>query len=205
MSEYSDSHSFNSRSFGSHRPVMLAEMIKNLCPKDGEVYLDGTFGAGGYSAAILEAANCKVFAIDRDEAAKKFAEKLEEKFGERFVFLAGKFSDSKKLLAEKGAANLDGMVFDIGVSSMQLDDKLRGFSFDSAAKLDMRMDQSSYPSAYEVVNEASEEELFDIIKGFGEEPKAKQIAKRIAVARATKPITSCRDLAEIVRSLSRLF
>ncbi len=184
-----------------HKPVMLQEVLKNLTPKKGEIYLDGTFGAGGYSRAILESENCKLYAIDRDETAKKFAKNLEEKFGNRFVFLRGKFSESEKLLAEKNVAELDGMVFDIGVSSMQFDDKSRGFSFDSDAKLDMRMDQSSYPSAFEIVNEASEEELARIIKEFGEEPKARQIAKKIIAARAAKPITSCRDLAEIVRSL----
>jgi len=185
----------------SHKSVLLTEVLKNLQPKDGEIYLDGTFGAGGYSRAILESADCKLYAIDRDESAKKFAEKLSEKFGDRFVFLSGKFSESENLLKEKNVTKLDGMVFDIGVSSMQLDEKERGFSFDSEAKLDMRMDQKSFPSAYEIVNEASEKELARIIKEFGEEPKAKQIAKRIIAARAAKPITSCRDLAEIVRSL----
>lgn len=185
----------------SHTSVLLTEVLENLKPKDGETYLDGTFGAGGYSRAILESAQCKLYAIDRDENAKKFADKLSEKFGDRFVFLAGKFSESEELLKEQNVTKLDGMVFDIGVSSMQLDCKDRGFSFDSEAKLDMRMDQKSFPSAYEIVNEASEKELAQIIKEFGDEPKARQIAKRIIAARAAKPITSCRDLAEIVRSL----
>lgn len=184
-----------------HKPVMLNEVIENLAPKKGGIYLDGTFGAGGYSRAILESAKCKLYAIDRDESAKKFAKKLEEKFGENFVFLRGNFSDSQKLLAKENVTELDGMVFDIGVSSMQFDDKERGFSFDSDAKLDMRMDQASGISAYEVVNETSEEELAKIIKEFGEEPKAKIIAKRIVAARKTKPITSCRELADIPRSL----
>jgi 16S rRNA (cytosine1402-N4)-methyltransferase len=185
----------------SHKSVLLTEILENLKPQDGEIYLDATFGAGGYSRAILESANCKLYAIDRDETAKKFAEKLSEKFADRFVFLSGKFSESEKLLKEKEVTKLDGMVFDIGVSSMQLDEKERGFSFDSDAKLDMRMDQNSFPSAFEIVNEASEDELSSIIKEFGEEPKARQIAKRIIAARAAKPITSCRDLASIVRSL----
>ncbi len=184
-----------------HKPVMLNEVIENLAPKKGEIYLDGTFGAGGYSGAILDSADCKLYAIDRDESAKKFAEKLQKKFAEKFVFIHGKFSDSEKLLAEKNVTKLDGMVFDIGVSSMQFDDKSRGFSFDSDAKLDMRMDQASVLSAYEVVNEASEEDLAKIIKEFGEEPKAKRIARKIVEARKSKPITSCRDLADISRSL----
>ncbi len=184
-----------------HKPVLLAEVLHNLAPKSGEVYLDATFGAGGYSQAILKSADCKVYAIDRDITAQKFAEKLREKFPKNFVFLRGKFSESEKLLAEKNITELDGMVFDIGVSSMQFDDKSRGFSFDSDAKLDMRMDQASPLSAYEVVNETPEEELARIIKEFGEEPKAKRIAKKIIEARKAKPVTSCRDLADIVRSL----
>lgn len=184
-----------------HKPVLIEEMLKALDPKAGEVYLDATFGAGGYSKAILNSAKCTVYAIDRDESAKKFSSILEKNFGENFIFLRGKFSDSVKLLAEKNVTKLDGMVFDIGVSSMQFDDKSRGFSFDSDARLDMRMDQENSLSAFEVVNEMPEEELAKIIKEFGEEPKAKQIAKKIIAARKSSPITSCRDLAEIVRSL----
>ena len=185
----------------SHQPVLLKEVIANLKPEKDGTYLDGTFGAGGYSRAILEAVQCNLFAIDRDESAKKFAEKLTKNFPDHFVFLSGKFSESERLLNEQDAPKLDGMVFDIGVSSMQLDDRSRGFSFDSEAKLDMRMDQNSFPSAFEVVNESSEKELAQIIKEFGDEPKARQIAKKIIAARAVKPITSCQELAQIVRSL----
>lgn len=184
-----------------HKPVLLKEMLEALAPKAGEVYLDATFGAGGYSKAILESTGCSLYAIDRDESAKQFAAVLEKKFPKNFTFLRGKFSDSVELLAAQNVTELDGMVFDIGVSSMQFDDKSRGFSFDSDAKLDMRMDQANPFSAYELVNETSEEELAKIIKEFGDEPKAKQIAKKIALARKSAPITSCRDLAEIVRSL----
>ncbi len=185
----------------SHQAVLLKEVIANLKPEKDGTYLDGTFGAGGYSRAILEAVQCNLFAIDRDESAKKFAEKLTKNFPDHFVFLSGKFSESERLLSEQNAPKLDGMVFDIGVSSMQLDDRSRGFSFDSEAKLDMRMDQNSFPSAFEVVNESSEKELAQIIKEFGDEPKARQIAKKIIAARAVKPITSCQELAQIVRSL----
>jgi len=185
----------------SHQPVLLKEVIANLKPEKDGTYLDGTFGAGGYSRAILEAVQCNLFAIDRDESAKKFAEKLTKNFPDHFVFLPGKFSESERLLNEQDAPKLDGMVFDIGVSSMQLDDRSRGFSFDSEAKLDMRMDQNSFPSAFEVVNESSEKELAQIIKEFGDEPKARQIAKKIIAARAVKPINTCQELAQIVRSL----
>ncbi len=183
-----------------HKPVLLNEMLENLAPKKGEVYLDATFGAGGYSQAILEKADCKLYAIDRDESAKRFAVKLEKNFPKNFTFLRGKFSESAELLAEKNVTKLDGMVLDIGVSSMQFDDKERGFSFDSEAKLDMRMDQESALTAFEVVNEFSESELAQIIKEFGEEPKAKLIARKIVETRKAAPIVSCNDLAKIVRS-----
>ncbi|MBP7710483.1 MAG: 16S rRNA (cytosine(1402)-N(4))-methyltransferase RsmH [Rickettsiales bacterium] len=183
-----------------HQPVLLKEMLENLAPKKGEVYLDATFGAGGYSRAILESADCKLYAVDRDESAKNFAAILEKDFPKNFTFLRGKFSESAELLAEKNVTELDGMVLDIGVSSMQFDDKERGFSFDSEARLDMRMDQQGALTAFEVVNEFSEEELTQIIKEFGEEPKAKLIARKIVETRKTAPIVSCSDLAKIVRS-----
>ncbi len=183
-----------------HKPVLLEEMLENLAPKKGEVYLDATFGAGGYSRAILTKADCKLYAVDRDESAKNFAAILEEDFGKKFTFLRGKFSESAELLAQENVSQLDGMVLDIGVSSMQFDDKERGFSFDSDAKLDMRMDQQNELTAFEVVNEFSEGELAQIIKEFGEESKAKLIAKKIVETRKTAPIVSCSDLAKIVRS-----
>lgn len=184
-----------------HKPVMLKEVIENLMPKDGEIYLDATFGAGGYSRAILEAANCKVVALDRDISVKRFAENLEESFGERFVFKHTKFSRCQEVLNSIGVEKVDGMVLDIGVSSMQLDEKERGFSFDSESKLDMRMDSMQSISAFEVVNSETEEELAKIIKEYGDEPKARIIAKRIIAKRAKQEIKTCRDLADIVRSL----
>ncbi len=183
-----------------HKPVLIKEVLENLAPKDGEVYLDCTFGAGGYSKAILEKANCKLYAIDRDFTAEKFANILQQNFPKNFDFSLGKFSESKKILNKKGVEHLDGIVLDIGVSSMQLDDKSRGFSFDSDAKLDMRMDQNNNYSAFELVNQGGEEELIEIIKTFGEESKAKKIVKKIIEIRAKKPIFSCKDLADIIRS-----
>jgi len=190
----------SSNNFEFHKPVLLQEMLENLSPKANEIYLDCTFGAGGYSAAILKSVDCKLYAIDRDETAKKFAVKLQENYPQNFEFLRGQFSDAKNLLAEKGVSQIDGIVLDIGVSSMQFDDKERGFSFDSDAKLDMRMDQKSDLTAFEVVNNFDEEDLFRIIKEFGEEPKAKLIARKIVQVRRSKTITSCRELADIVRS-----
>lgn len=183
-----------------HKPVLFDEMLQNLAPKNGETYLDATFGAGGYSKGILQKADCKLYAIDRDELAQNFADNLKKQFPKNFTFLRGKFSQAAELLAQENVSEIDGMVLDIGVSSMQLDDKSRGFSFDSDAKLDMRMDQKSDLSAFEVVNEFSEADLAKIIKEFGEEPKAKAIAKKIVLLRKSSPINSCSDLAKIVRS-----
>lgn len=184
-----------------HKPVLLNEMLEAIAPKDGEVYVDCTFGAGGYTSEILKKANCKVYAIDRDELAKTFAKEVKGKFKDRFEFLPGQFSKLKELLEEKGIKEVDGIVLDIGVSSMQLDDHDRGFSFDSDARLDMRMDKTQKLSAYEVINELDEGKLEMIIREYGEEKKAKRIASKIVKTRKMAPITSCLDLARIVRSL----
>jgi len=184
-----------------HKPVLLKEMLEHLNPQTGEVYVDATFGAGGYTSAILEKANCKVFGIDRDKAAIERAALVKNKYDNRFSFLEGKFSEMESLLSQAGTDQVDGIVFDLGVSSMQFDDKERGFSFDSNARLDMRMDQKNPLSAYEVINEFFEDDLAKIIKDFGEEPKAKIIAKKIVEQRRSKAITGCGDLADIVRSL----
>ena len=184
-----------------HKPVLLTEVLQHLAPQAGETYVDATFGAGGYSTAILEAAPCSLYSIDRDASAKKFAAKLSEKFPQNFHFLAGNFSQMQSLLNEAGVDSVNGIVFDLGVSSMQFDEMERGFSFDSDARLDMRMNQQNQLSAYEVVNGFEEVDLAKIIKEFGEEPKAKLIAKKIVERRRSKAISSCRELADIVRSL----
>ena len=184
-----------------HKPVLLTEVLQHLSPQAGETYVDATFGAGGYSTAILETARCSLYSIDRDASAKKFAAKLSEKFPKNFHFLAGNFSQMQSLLSQAGVESVNGIVFDLGVSSMQFDEMERGFSFDSDARLDMRMNQQNQLSAYEVVNEFDEAEIAKIIKEFGEEPKARLIAKKIVEQRRSKAITSCRELADIVRSL----
>lgn len=183
-----------------HKPVMLKEVIESLAIKDNEIYVDGTFGAGGYSKAILSSANCKLIALDRDGSVQKFADILLQKFGDKFTFKNKKFSQIAEVLKEEKIEKVDGIVFDIGVSSMQLDEKNRGFSFDADQKLDMRMDQTQELSAFEVVNNESEESLANIIYHYGEESKARKIAKKIVMIRKNQPIINCRDLAEIVRS-----
>jgi 16S rRNA (cytosine1402-N4)-methyltransferase len=183
-----------------HKPVMLNEVLSYLLPKDNEIYLDGTFGAGGYSKAILNLAKCSVIAIDRDDSVKKFASLLSAEFGNKFIFENNKFSNYGEVLSKNNISKVDGMIFDIGVSSMQLDEKERGFSFDSDTKLDMRMDKNQSLSAFEVINNLSEIELAKIIKDYGDEPKARAIAKKIIYTRAKNQINSCKELANIVRS-----
>lgn len=183
--------------YQSHQPVLLKEVLGILNPKDGEVFIDGTFGAGGYTRAILQSANCKVFAFDRDASVLKFVDELKKEFGERFIFIHSPFSLIKEHIKEK----VDGIVLDLGVSSMQLDEEARGFSFNSSEKLDMRMDSSSGISAYEVVNEFPEAELSKIIRDYGEEKNHKRIAKKIIEARDKAKIKTGLELAEIVKKV----
>jgi len=183
-----------------HKPVMLTEMLDSLGPKNDGIYIDGTFGAGGYSRAILRAADCQVYAIDRDPTTRKFAEKLEEEFPDRFVWLMGNFSDMCSLVAMHGIQAVDGIVLDIGVSSMQLDTPDRGFSFRHDGPLDMRMSDVG-SNAADVVNSASESELADIFYYYGEEKMSRRIAHAIVEARAISPILRTHQLAEIVRKV----
>ena len=182
-----------------HKPVLVNEMVKALAPKDNGVYVDGTFGAGGYSKAILQAANCRVYAIDRDPNTKRFAEKIEAEFFDRFVWILGNFSNMCTFLAAQGVNKVDGVVLDLGVSSMQLDQAERGFSFRNDGPLDMRMGAEGQNAA-DVVNYATEEELADILYYYGEEKAARRIAKAIISARNSLPITRTLQLADIIRN-----
>lgn len=179
--------------YQKHYPVMLNEVLDALAPKDGEVYVDATFGNGGYSEAILEQADCKLIALDRDETVLSRAGELKQKFGARFDFRQGQFGCFDELVKE----NIDGAVFDIGVSSMQLDDGERGFSFAKDAPLDMRMSQSGLTAA-DLVNNLSEDELADILYQYGEEKKSRQIARKIVEVRKMKPISTTLELANII-------
>ncbi|KJV80447.1 16S rRNA (cytosine(1402)-N(4))-methyltransferase [Rickettsia hoogstraalii str. RCCE3] len=180
----------------SHIPVMLSEMLKALSPKGGESYLDCTFGAGGYSKAILESCDCYVTALDRDPNVIKKAEEIKQNYGERFDFIETNFTDSFAKLKEK---KFDGVVLDLGVSSMQLDIADRGFSFLHDGPLDMRMSGQGL-SAEEFVNIAEEKELADVIYKYGDESFSRRIAKRIVEYRKMARIDSTGKLAEIVRS-----
>lgn len=185
-----------------HIPVMLNEVLDCLNPEDGKVYVDGTFGAGGYSKAILQAADCVVVAIDRDESAMRAAQELKEQFPARFVFIQGCFGDVENLLTDAGFEAVDGFVLDLGVSSMQLDEAERGFSFRFDGPLDMRMGRSSGDqSAADLVNSTEEKELADIIYKYGEERKSRHIAKAIVVRREEEEFATTLDLADVVRGV----
>ncbi len=182
---------------GKHIPVMLPEVLEALQPKDGAIYVDGTFGGGGYTAAILEAADCRVFAIDRDPEAIQRGRELEKKFGSRLKLIEGRFSDMEDLILAEGAEKVDGIALDIGVSSFQLEDAARGFSFMHDGPLDMRMGRTG-ESAADIVNSYSEKDLADIFYKFGEEHRSRRVAKAISIARTDSPITTTAQLAAIV-------
>lgn len=184
-----------------HIPVMRDEIVAALAPAAGEIHVDGTFGAGGYTEAILRAADCTVVAIDRDPAARARAAVLRDQYGARFVFAAGCFGAADALCRAAGYGQADGFVLDIGVSSMQLDEAARGFSFRFDGPLDMRMDNESGPTAADIVNEYDEEDLADIIYRYGEERHSRRIARAIAARRAEVPVTRTLELAEIVRGV----
>jgi 16S rRNA (cytosine1402-N4)-methyltransferase len=185
-----------------HKPVLLAEVIEALLPAgrnhDGAIFVDGTFGAGGYTRALLDAANCTVFAIDRDPDAIKGAAPLIERYPGRLHVIQGRFGDLARLLDERGVDAVNGITFDFGVSSMQLDQAARGFSFRFSGPLDMRMEQAG-PSAADLVNAMAERPLADLIFTFGEERQARRIARAIVAARDLAPIVTTDRLAEIVR------
>ena len=177
----------------SHFPVMLSEIIKLSTPSKGGIFLDCTFGGGGYSKALLGYSNTKVVSLDRDTAAKVIAEKLEKKYQNRFKFYHSKFSQLNKVIKEQ----VDVVIFDLGVSTIQLKDLSRGFSFRSNETLDMKMGLSSF-SAQEAINNLSEKQLKLIIKILGEEKEASKIAKNIVRARAEKKIVKASDLVKII-------
>jgi 16S rRNA (cytosine1402-N4)-methyltransferase len=189
---------------GGHIPVLRDEAVAHLDPRPDGVYVDGTFGGGGYSRAILEAApDCRVIGIDRDPAAAARAEPLHRDFPGRLTFVPGRFGDLDRLCAERGHPQVDGVVLDIGVSSFQIDEAERGFSFSRSGPLDMRMGADG-PTAAEVVNGASEDALADIIYFYGEERAARKVADAIVRERQeTGPITTTGRLAEIVRRVVR--
>ncbi len=182
----------------SHVPVMLPEVLDALSPLPGEAMLDATFGGGGYSAALLER-GCTVWAIDRDPEAIARGAALAARHPGRLHLLEGGFGDMAALLQARGVTALDGVVLDLGVSSFQLDDPARGFSFRADGPLDMRMSRSG-PTAADLVATLSERELADTLWALGEERHARRIARAIVAERAREPIGTTGRLASIIRA-----
>ena len=180
-----------------HTPVMVDAMLAALAPQDGEAFVDGTFGGGGYAKALLEAAQCQVWGIDRDPDAAARASELASIYPGRLHALEGTFSEMDTLLSDRGVKAVDGVTLDLGVSSFQLEDPARGFSFQSDGPLDMRMGNTGR-TAEDVINGEDETELRDVIRTYGEERHASRIARAIVSSRSIDPITSTRQLADIV-------
>ncbi len=213
----------------THIPVLLKEMLSQLSPQNGSVYVDATFGAGGYSKAILESADCRVYAIDRDETVIKFYNSLNTKYHGKIKLFIEKFSNIQTILNSSNLKHftepsvivsagiqkknvrastemiqsntVDGVVFNIGVSSMQLDEENRGFSFLHNSPLDMRMDTSSHINASIFVNALREEEIANTIYSYGGERYSRKIARAIVNVRKKKTINTTFELADIVRSV----
>jgi 16S rRNA (cytosine1402-N4)-methyltransferase len=180
-----------------HKPVMVEEVLEALAPHDQETYIDATFGVGGYSQAILEKAKCFVFALDRDPEASIRALSFKNKYSDSFSFYEGRFGNMEELLP---SMSYDGIVFDVGVSSPQLDEATRGFSFKTEGPLDMRMGKKGL-SASDVVNEFEEKEIARIIWIYGEERRSRTIAQAIVAKRKDHPFETTTQLAELVRSI----
>jgi len=185
-----------------HIPVLGRPAIDYLNVKDDGVYIDGTFGAGGYTRAILAAADCKVIGIDRDQTALALGADLVEAAQGRLTLVEDRFSNLDNVARDCGHEAVDGIVLDVGVSSMQLDQPERGFSFRFDGPLDMRMSGEG-PSAADIVNTATERDLASIIYVLGEERFSRQIARAIVKARADARIETTRRLAELVSSVVR--
>jgi 16S rRNA (cytosine1402-N4)-methyltransferase len=178
-----------------HVPVLLDEVVAGLAVAPGETHVDGTFGAGGYTRAILDKGAAKVYAFDRDPDAIQEGETLAASSGGRLTLVPERFSRMRQALSARDVEAVDGVTLDIGVSSMQLDRAERGFSFQSDGPLDMRMDREG-ASAADFLNHAPEEEIADLLWRYGEEPKSRRIARAIVAAR---PVTRTAELAGIVR------
>lgn len=184
----------------THQPVMLNEVLHYLNPKKGEVYIDCTFGAGGYSKAILNQDNTILYALDQDPAVLPIAKKLQEQYPERFCFIQGNFSELDNLMSAHNIEMVDAIIMDIGVSSMQLEAAERGFSFMHDGPLDMRMNKEGI-SAADFVNNANEQDIANILYQYGNERRSRAVARKVVERRKLSPITTTKQLADIIRSV----
>lgn len=180
---------------GPHIPVLIDAVLAGIAPVAGQIVVDGTFGAGGYTRRVLNAGAASVYGFDRDPAAIAAGTSMTAGYGDRLTLIHERFSLMDKALAARGISTVDAIMLDVGVSSMQFDQAERGFSFQADGPLDMRM-SSEGPSAADFCNELEEIELADIIYRFGEEPRSRRIAHAIVSAR---PVTRTAELAGIVR------
>ena len=183
-----------------HYPVMLNQVLSIISPQRGGTYIDCTFGSGGYSEEILKFPKTKVIGLDRDNLSESYADSLLKKFPKRFNFFKDKFSNLNKLVEKK--INPKAIIFDLGLSSLQLSDDKRGFSFESENFLNMEMGINDY-STYDVINSLDKEHLGSIIKILGEEKEGKRIANEIDKHRRIKPIKNSKELASIVKKAKR--
>jgi 16S rRNA (cytosine1402-N4)-methyltransferase len=185
---------------GTHEPVLLRETVDLLAPRDGGTVVDATLGSGGHAEALLEALgpDGRLLGIDRDPVALETARQRLARFGDRFTPLRGNHDDLVELLRDAGAFAVDGILFDLGLSSMQLEDAARGFSFLTDGPLDMRMDPGSPMTAASFLADCSEEELQRVLRTYGEERMARAIARALVRAREREPIERTGQLASIV-------
>ena len=184
-----------------HKSVLLSESINNLNIKNGGVYVDATLGFGGHSSEILKKnKKGRLICFDQDNEAINYSKEYLSKFGDNFTIIKSNFVNMKSELNKLGITKVDGILFDLGVSSVQLDEAERGFSFHKDAKLDMRMNQDQDLSAYEVVNTYSFKDLVRILTKYGEEKYASSIARNIIKYREKKNIETTMELSEIVNS-----
>ena len=185
----------------NHYSVLLDETIDALQIKPDGIYLDGTLGGGGHAWQVCSRLKTgRFYGIDQDEAAIKAAGERLKEFGDRVTIIRNNYCNAKMALAQLGVEQVDGIVLDLGVSSYQLDTEERGFSYRYDAPLDMRMDQRQSLTARDIVNEYSEKELYEIIRNYGEDPFAKNIAKHIVRARQEKPVETTFQLNEIIKA-----
>lgn len=186
-----------------HTPVLLREVVELLQPHAGGIYVDATLGGGGHAEAILQASapDGVLFGLDRDLEALEASRERLRGFGDRVRLVHANFADVEEVLMSAGVTAVDGVVFDVGVSSRQLDEPSRGFSFQREGPLDMRMDRAGGPTAAEVLCSASAEELAKIFRVYGEERRAGAIARRIVQERAVRPLATTTELARLVEAV----
>ena len=187
-----------------HKPVLLNESINFFTNKKNTIFIDGTFGNGGHTKALLEKnKTCKVYAIDRDPNVKENAKFFQKKYNKRFKFILGKISDLEKIVSHENLKNkVDGILFDLGVSTRQLKDIKRGFSFQNDGPLDMRMGESGETAA-DFLNNQNEQKISDVIFKYGDEGSSRKIAKAIINFRKKKKIEKTFELVELIKSVKR--